>query len=213
MTRNRQDMSNGDHRPGHDRERCGARTRGSGQPCQLPAGWGTDHVGAGPCRKHFGSTRNHAEHARRVLLERAEASALIELRRLGIEPMANPLLVLAELGAESQHWLAILRARVAELASPAERAPDGVERVRAVVALYERALDRTAAFATMMAKLNIDERIFKLNERIGQAQGERVAAVITGILEDLGHHDPRHNPAVAPVVVARLEQLLAATDA
>jgi hypothetical protein len=73
-------------------------------------------------------------------------------------------------------------------------------------------MDRAAAFAAMMAKLDIDDRLVKLNARIGVAQGERIAGVIEGILEDLGHHDPRHDPAVAPVVVARLERLLAAED-
>ena len=205
-----QDMSNGNGRAGH--ERCGAHCRGSGQPCQLPAGWGTDHVGAGRCRKHFGSTRNHQEHARRVLTERAEASALAELHRLGVQPLGNPLEALAELAAEARQWQAILRAQVAGLTALTQRAPDGVERIRAIVALYERSLDRAAMFAATMAKLNIDDRIFKINERIGVAQGERLAAVITGILEDLGFRDPRHNPAVAPVVVARLDQLLAARD-
>jgi hypothetical protein len=207
-----QDMANGDHRTGHDRERCGARTRSSGQPCQLPAGWGTDHIGAGPCRKHLGSTRNHQEHARRVLAERAEASALAELHRIGVEPLGNPLEALAELAAEARQWQMILRRQVAGLESLSSTAPDGVERVRAVVILFERAMDRAAAFAAMMAKLDIDDRIFKLNERIGAAQGERIAAAVTGILEDLGYRDPRHDPAVAPVVVARFEQMLAATD-
>lgn len=205
-------MANGDHRAGHDRERCGARTRGSGQPCKLPAGWGTDHIGAGPCRKHLGSTRNHQEHARRVLAERAEASALAELHRLGVEPMTNPLAALAELAAEARQWEAILRRQVAGLESLSQTTPAGVEQVRAVVILFERALDRAAAFAAMMAKLNIDDRLVKLNARISEAMGERLAGAIEGILEDLGHRDPRHNPAVAPVVVARLDQLLAAGD-
>jgi hypothetical protein len=32
---------------------CGAKTR-SGTPCQLPAGWGTDHPGEGRCKLHGG---------------------------------------------------------------------------------------------------------------------------------------------------------------
>jgi len=34
---------------------CNATTR-DGDPCQLPAGWGTDHVGEGRCKLHGGST-------------------------------------------------------------------------------------------------------------------------------------------------------------
>jgi len=33
---------------------CGATNR-EGEPCSLPAGWGTDHVGEGRCRIHGGS--------------------------------------------------------------------------------------------------------------------------------------------------------------
>jgi hypothetical protein len=41
---------------------CGARTRAPsrrGRPCRKPAGWGTGHLGYGPCRLHGGSTRAH----------------------------------------------------------------------------------------------------------------------------------------------------------
>lgn len=34
---------------------CGGTKRdGSGDPCQLPAGWGTDHTGEGRCKHHDG---------------------------------------------------------------------------------------------------------------------------------------------------------------
>lgn len=35
-------------------ETCG-RTNRSGDPCELPAGWGTDHVGEGACKLHGGA--------------------------------------------------------------------------------------------------------------------------------------------------------------
>lgn len=36
---------------------CGVTKRdGSGDPCKLPAGWGTDHVGEGACKLHGGVT-------------------------------------------------------------------------------------------------------------------------------------------------------------
>ncbi|MFW5987868.1 MAG: hypothetical protein ACOCQA_00345 [bacterium] len=35
---------------------CGAKTKGSGEPCQKPAGWGTDHVGVGKCKLHGGAS-------------------------------------------------------------------------------------------------------------------------------------------------------------
>lgn len=36
---------------------CGKPKRdGSGEPCTQPAGWGTDHVGVGPCKLHGGAS-------------------------------------------------------------------------------------------------------------------------------------------------------------
>jgi hypothetical protein len=199
-------MNDGNGCSGH--ERCGGRTR-QGTPCKLPAGHGTDHPGVGRCDHHGGATPTHRAHAERVLLERAEQSALAELHHLGVQPVTNPLVALAELAAEARQWETILRRQVAGLESLSQTTPAGAEQVRAVVILFERAMDRAAAFAAMMAKLNVDDRLVKLNDRIAEAQGERLAGAIEGILEDLGHHDPRRDPAVARVVVARLEQLVA----
>jgi len=40
-----------------DSPRCGADTRnGDQEPCQLPAGWGTDHPGEGRCKHHGGAS-------------------------------------------------------------------------------------------------------------------------------------------------------------
>jgi hypothetical protein len=58
--------------PGQHDRRCGARTRSGGQ-CTLPAGWGTAHIGYGPCRKHGGDLPNHMKHARKVQAEEEAA--------------------------------------------------------------------------------------------------------------------------------------------
>src|SRR4051812_569979 len=55
---------------------CGARKR-SGGLCTLKAGWGTDHVGFGSCRKHGGNTRNHRKQAEQEHLREAA-------RKLGV---------------------------------------------------------------------------------------------------------------------------------
>lgn len=40
-----------------DYERCGRTKRdGSGDTCDLPAGWGTEHTGEGACKLHGGNT-------------------------------------------------------------------------------------------------------------------------------------------------------------
>lgn len=35
---------------------CKAKTKGTGEPCTRPAGWGTDHPGVGKCKLHGGAT-------------------------------------------------------------------------------------------------------------------------------------------------------------
>jgi hypothetical protein len=165
---------------GAGHERCGGRTR-AGTPCKLPAGHGTDHPGVGKCDHHGGATPTHRAHAERVLLERAEQSALADLRRIGVEPVGNPLEALAELTSEARQWEVILRRQVAALESLSQTTPAGVEQVRAVVLLFERAMDRAAAFAAMAARLDIDTRLARINE----ALGEQIVTVIERSLEQM----------------------------
>ena len=54
---------------------CGATAR-SGDPCQQPAGFGTDHVGQGRCKFHGGASP--IRHGRYSAIERPELAALIE---------------------------------------------------------------------------------------------------------------------------------------
>jgi hypothetical protein len=85
-------------------------------------------------------------------------------------------------------------------------------RVAAQVRMFETACDQARRLLRDVARLGLDERALEADARISVALGERLAAAIEGILEDLGHHDPRHDPGVAAVVAARLGPLVAATD-
>ena len=153
---------------GHDK--CGGRTRAGGS-CQRPAGWGTDHVGIGRCKLHGGSTPTHQVAAHRELVRQAEDEALRELAVLGLPPpMDNPLLVLAELAAETRQWQLILRGRVAELDSLAVVTDSGAERIRAVILAFERATAQAAELAETLARLNVDARL----TAISRAQGMTV---------------------------------------
>jgi len=77
---------------------CGRTKRdGSGDPCELPAGWGTDHPGEGACKHHGGNagapegndnavtTGAFREHFTSHLTE-AELSAFDEARALLEDP-------------------------------------------------------------------------------------------------------------------------------
>jgi len=135
----------------------------------------------------------------------AAHEALVELARRGVQPVDNPLAALAGLAGEIVTVKDIFRERVARLQEESWRYQDdkGGEQLRAELALYERALDRSARVLADIARLKIDERLAAITE----AQGQMVAAVIVAVLErlDLGEQAGR----VRELVAVELERLAA----
>ncbi|MFP4017191.1 MAG: HGGxSTG domain-containing protein [Halanaerobiales bacterium] len=41
--------------------KCGAKAKSTGEPCKLPAGYGTDHLGEGRCKYHGGKSKGPPE--------------------------------------------------------------------------------------------------------------------------------------------------------
>lgn len=160
--------------PGHGHPVCGAKKRQGEGTCQRPAGWGTDHLGYGPCRTHGGNTRNHRTAALHQQAERALAD-------LHAPPVDNPLTELARITGQVVAWKDALAEKVNELTS-IRYSTEGGEQLRAEVALFERALDRCERFLTAMARLNIDERL----ARIEQQQVDLITYAVTAVLEELG---------------------------
>lgn len=152
--------------------RCGARTRSNGTCGQAAL------FGQARCRMHGGSSPQ-AIHA--AQLRMAESQARAVLAELEIEPCDDPLEALSLLAGEVLAWRDVLRDQVRRLSDLAGMDGFGVERARAVVELYERAMDRCGKVLTAIAKLNLDERMVKLSE----AQGSLIAQVIEGTLRDL----------------------------
>lgn len=184
--------------------RCGGTNR-AGEPCGHPAGWGTDHPGIGRCKNHGGSTPSHRLAAAKEQARRTADEALRLLGREGVRPVVNPLEALAELAGEIVATKDIFRERVAELRAEAWRYSDdkGGEQLRAEIAMYERALDRSARVLADIARLKIDERLMAITEQ----QGQTLAAVITVVLErlDLGEQAER----VRDLVAVELERVAA----
>lgn len=105
-----QDMSPGENDIGHG-GKCNALVRQpeyEGDRCELQAGWGTTHPGVGACRKHGGSTRNHAKFAEVEIGRR-------QVELFGGRKDVHPAQALLELvqykAAEVEYW----RFRVAEI--------------------------------------------------------------------------------------------------
>lgn len=171
--------------PRHDGPKCGARGRQSGQPCQLPAGWGTAHVGAGNCRKHLGNAPGQIIAARRQLAEDAAEQFGVPLECSADEALLNELAI-------SAGQVRFIRSRLAVL-SP-DQMTSGWERVTqrqranpngpGVVieettvakstpnvwwALLEVAQKYHAHVAATVAQLRIEDRRIKRAEELGTA--------------------------------------------
>lgn len=144
-------------------------------PCKLAAGYGTDHLGIGACSYHGGLLNNHTEHAERV---RLEEGAKTLLRRENIEPVDNPLLELQLLAGEVKRFKDILGDKVEELGSWTNESLMESEEIRAIIAAYERALDRTMHVMAGIVRLNIEERLAKVSEAQALILIEIVEAVL-----------------------------------
>lgn len=184
---------------GHDGPRCGAKKHQGEGTCTLVAGWGTDHVGAGPCRLHGGSTRTVSTGARRALLEREAAK---QLAALDAPPVANPLEELSKLAGQVLAWRDALAEKVNELTSVRYENSHGGEQLRAEVALFERAMDRCATVLVAISKLDIDNRLV----RIGEAQAGLVVQVIRNTFAAVGL-TPEQQAASGPIVARELRAL------
>jgi len=100
-------MTTGNSRERHDR--CGSRLHdGSDQTCELPAGWGTEHVGIGACRKHGGNMANHRKHAVKV-------QAQMDVARLGARRDIHPAEALLEAVQFKAGEVAVWRHKVSQL--------------------------------------------------------------------------------------------------
>lgn len=135
---------------------CSGRRR-DGKPCGNPAGAGTGHLGTGNCKHHGGSTPNGRKSA-------LEQQGRLELARLNLPPVADPLSQLAAVTAEVLAWKDAWAARVNDLTSVRYQGTGAGEQLRAEIAVWERALDRCERFLVAMARLNIDERLAAISE-------------------------------------------------
>ncbi|MFE5037179.1 hypothetical protein [Streptomyces sp. NPDC056683] len=170
---------------GGDGPKCGAQKR-QGKPgdlCTFVAGWGTDHVGFGHCRLHGGNTRTQRTSAREQM---ADAEARQVLATLDVAPVADPFAALSRLAGQVLAWQEAISSIVNDLGERLRyEGASGSEQLRAEIALYERAMDRTGHVLGMIAKLNIEDRMARVTERQADAlvsalEAALAAAGVTG---------------------------------
>lgn len=129
------------------------------------------------CPTHGGSIG----HVKVKAAERlAEQEAMAMLSRLDVGPVENPLLELRKLAGRVLAWEQLFETKRAELEEWRYEHNSG-EQLRSEVAVVERAMDRCATVLTMIAKLNLDERLVRLEE----AKAALVEQLVLGVFTDL----------------------------
>jgi hypothetical protein len=170
---------------GHEAGLCGARLRQTDGRCRKTAGWGTNHVGEGPCRLHGGSTRSVSKGANLRLVER-EARDLFGKIAPESVPVDNPLAAYAELAGRVLAWLQLMDSLLDGLRSVGYASETAGEQTRAVVQLYERAMDRANTVLGSYARLRIDDRLATITER----QADMVVRALDAVIAHAGLTGP-----------------------
>lgn len=199
-------------RPKDPDHRCTATSRQTGERCKLPPA-----KNATVCRFHGGKAPQVRAAGK---VREVEAAARAELAHRHPDrtelAVADPLGELARVAGEIVAFKDYLRARVADLEDTltywSERTYDdgtelhttAVENVRAVVAAYERALDRTAKVLATMVKLDLQGRLVALRE-------EQADMLVSAIREGLGEVDMGMTvrKAAESAIAAKLDALAA----
>lgn len=142
------------------RPRCTARNRRGKRCGRFPA------PGARVCSMHGGRAPQVAAAAR---ARAVEAEAVRQLAAEGYAPAVDAVAELLSLAAEVTALKDVLRGRVADLSDPA------------LVAVYERALDRVERVLTGMLHLDLEARRVSLAERDAAMVWEAIEAGLAAI--------------------------------
>lgn len=138
--------------------RCTGHSRRSGQPCRNNA-----INGATVCRNHGGSAPQVRAAAARRLVE-AEAEGLLS-KHGPAEPVTDPLQSLLMIAGRSERLIKVLEERVDELATIRYENAVGGEQLRAEIGAYMTMLDRCRVVLVDLIKLDIWDRLAKVEEQ------------------------------------------------
>lgn len=185
------------------RQRCTARCAGksrpdlAGKPCRA---WAVQ--GATVCRMHGGASKQAKTKAKERLLEREVLSTAARLAGAGKAPtIDNALEALAKLAGEILSVKDLFRERLADLDGNSWRySGQGAEQLRAEVALYERAMDRSVSVLGTISRLKIDERLARIQEEQGQA----VVTVLSRVAARMGLD--LDDPVIRAMVLEEIER-------
>lgn len=182
-----------DRKQARPHERCPARNR-SGDPCGHPAGWGTDHAGAGLCRNHGGCTPNGRRNAQTIIARRAVAT-------YGLPREVDPAVALLEEVARTAGHVEWLGARIREMNPDA---PVSGTIGAAWLDLYRAERRHLVRVCRDAIAAGAEARRVRIAEETGAA----IVAVLHAVLADLGLADNEDVPAL----VARHLRAISAPD-
>ena len=182
-----------------DSPKCGGKLHKRDGACTLPAGWGTDHVGYGRCRKHFGNAPNVIKAAENERIDRQARKALEGISDFAA--ITDPVERLQLLAGRAERFMTIVAERVEELTSIRYSTDEGGEQLRAEVTIYERAMTATGRLLVDLARLGLDER----SVRVQEAQ---VAILAGALAQALGETDlsPEQRQAITVRVAELVDQ-------
>jgi hypothetical protein len=139
---------------GNSKAKCGAKTRAGGS-CLQPAGFGTDHAGAGACVKHGGNMPGPRKAAAREL-------ALAKAREIGLEVDTDPLTAMVTLVGRAQGANDLFLGRVIALMAKEEGFPaDHPDWIG-----YMATMKQAAEIARWASSAGVAERQVRLVERL-----------------------------------------------
>lgn len=133
------------------------------------------------CVAHGGAAPQVRQKARERLAEAAIGRALAEFDPT---PVDDPVAELAAVAGRVKAWMDLAESKVRELETLTVTgdAGEGIEHARSAVAIYERALDRTANVLGLLVKLDLGARLVRVEE----IKAEAVVRLIVGALTRAG---------------------------
>lgn len=195
--------------------KCNVKKK-DGRKCKQPAGFGTDHVGYGPCKLHLGTTKAHR--VRAALMEASHEARVMGFP-IDIDPMEGLLVVIRISAGEIAYMTdriseltpkkAIIKkkktiSRAGDLDSYEEVEESNEAGLNIWISARHQAMERFAKFCKMAIDAGVAERQVKVAEGMGQMMGHLLSAV----LGELNLNEAQK--ALAPSVVQKHMLLLEA---
>jgi hypothetical protein len=165
--------------------KCGARMRdkrakelGLERFCQQRSGKNTPTVGQEGvrCSLHGGATKSHQKAA----VEKVMSKEFVTItEKLGdLTPLGPPEVEAFQLATKAKRWLEYVEGQMGALGELANTDRAGIEHARAVVEIFERAMDRMQNYLAFALKFNLASRVVELEERQARLIAQAYISII-----------------------------------